>query len=110
MAGSTPQGEPADQTQPAFSLLHAAGDVAATLRDDVERGIEDLMAYLASPRGKELRSKLAMGVITVAPLIARSPAVRRNPVMRVLGVAGAATVLIKVAEAIRDWDPQPDRG
>jgi hypothetical protein len=98
---------PADQTQPASSFLHSIADVAATVRDDVQRGVNDVLTYLASPRGKELRSKLAMGVITVAPLIARSPAVRRNPVLRLLGVAGAAAVVVKVAEAVRDWDPQP---
>lgn len=78
----------------------------ATVRNDIDRGIETALTYLASPRGKELRTKLAMGVITVAPLIARSPAVRRNPVLRLLGVAGAAAVVVKVAEAVRDWEPQ----
>jgi len=35
------------------------------------------------------------------------PVVRRTWIGRVLGVAGAATVLAKVAEAMRDWEPGP---
>jgi hypothetical protein len=80
--------------------------MGATIRDDVERAVNDVVAYLASPKGKELRSKLSMGVIAVAPVIARSPIVRRHPVLRLLGVAGLATLLVKVAEAVRDWEPE----
>lgn len=107
MAGKYPQGEPADQTQPAFSLADSIGEIAVDLRDSVEGALNDAMTYLASPRGKDLRAKLSMGVIAVAPVIARSPIVRRHPVLRLLGVAGLATVLVKVAEAVRDWEPQP---
>lgn len=100
-------GRPADQNQPAFSVLESVEDVAANVRDEVQRAINDALTYLASPRGKELRTKLSMGVIAVAPVIARSPLVRRHPVLRLLGVAGLATVLVKVAEAVRDWEPEP---
>ncbi|MEX2557772.1 MAG: hypothetical protein WEB06_19340 [Actinomycetota bacterium] len=87
-------------------MVQSIGDVAADVREDVEHVINDAVTYLASPRGKELRSKLSMGVIAVAPVIARSPIVRRHPVLRLLGVAGLATVLVKVAEAVRDWEPE----
>jgi hypothetical protein len=106
VAEKSPKRRPADQTQPAFSVVQSIGDVAAEVREDVERVINDALTYLASPRGKELRSKLSMGVIAVAPVIARSPIVRRHPVLRLLGVAGLATVLVKVAEAVRDWEPE----
>ena len=105
---ATPGG-PADQTQSAFSVIETVEAVASNIREDVQRTINDTLTYLASPRGKELRTKLSMGAIAVAPVIARSPIVRRHPVLRVLGVAGLATVLVKVAEAVRDWEPEPAR-
>ena len=103
-------GRPADQTQPVSSLVSAVEGFATNVRDDVERAVNDLVAYLASPRGKALRSKLAMGVITVAPVIARAPIVRRHPLLKLLGVAGLATVLVRVAEAVRDWEPEARTG
>ncbi|MGH2794854.1 MAG: hypothetical protein ACRDKG_11175 [Actinomycetota bacterium] len=107
MANDLTAGRPADQTRPVFPFLQTASDVATNVREDIERGFDELVAFLASPRGKALRSKLAMGVITVAPLIARAPIVRRNPLLKLLGVAGFAALLVKVAEAVRDWEPAP---
>jgi hypothetical protein len=106
VAGNNPQGKPADQTQPAFSLADSIGDTAVQLRESMESAVNDVVAYLASPRGKDLRSKLSMGVIAVAPVIARAPIVRRHPILRLLGVAGFATLLVKLAEAVRDWEPE----
>jgi hypothetical protein len=103
-------GRPADQTQPASSIVSTVESFAADVRDDVERAINDLMTYLASPRGKALRSKLAMGVIAVAPVIARAPVVRSNPLFKLLGVAGFAAFLVKLAEAVRDWEPDARAG
>jgi hypothetical protein len=90
-------------------VIETVEGVAANVRDDVQRVVNDALTYLASQRGKDLRNKLSMGVIAVAPVIARSPIVRRHPVLRFLGVAGLATVLVKVAEAVRDWEPDPAR-
>jgi hypothetical protein len=106
VAGSTSQGKPADQTQPAFSFADSIGDIAVDLRESVEGAVDDVLTYMASPRGKDLRSKLSMGVIAVAPVIARAPIVRRHPILRLLGVAGFATLLVKLAEAVRDWEPE----
>ena len=110
MANESSARRSADQTQPASSLVHTIEGFAADVRDDVERAVNDLVAYLASPRGKALRSKLAIGVITAAPVIARAPIVRRHPLLKLLGVAGFATVLVRVAEAVRDWEPEAPPG
>lgn len=80
--------------------------MGATVREDVERAVNDVLTYLASPRGKDLRSKLSIGVIAVTPVIARAPIVRRHPILRLLGVAGFATLLVRLAEAVRDWEPE----
>ena len=77
------------------------------MREDVHKAVEDVLTYLASPRGKQLRGRVAMGLIALAPAIARAPGLRRNPVFRLLGVAGGAALLVKIGEAIRDWDPEP---
>lgn len=50
---------------------------------------------------------MAKGIVTLAPLIAGMPLVKRSPVVRLLGAAGAATALVKLAEAIREWEPAP---
>ena len=97
---------PASNSSPASNVLDAIGEMGETVRADLERAVSDALTYLASPRGKELRSRLSMGLIAVAPAIARAPGLRRNPLFRLLGVAGAATVLVKLAEAIRDWEPR----
>jgi hypothetical protein len=96
---------PAGRVPSASSILESIGDAADSVRDDVQKAVDDLLTYLASPRGKELRGRLAMGLIALAPAIARAPGLRRHPLFRLLGIAGAATLLVKVGEAIRDWEP-----
>jgi len=103
-------GRPADQTQSVSSFVSTIEGFATNVRDDVEQAVNDLVTYLASPRGKALRSKLAMGVIAVAPVIVRAPIVRRNPLFKLLGVAGFATLLVRLAEAVRDWEPEARPG
>ena len=46
----------------------------------------------------------AGGVIVTAPLLFRIPGLRRYPLIRALELVGGAALLIKAAEAIRDWD------
>lgn len=92
---------------PASSILESIGEAGAAVREDVERAVNDLLTYLASPRGRELRSRLSMGLIALAPVIVRTPALRHHPLLKLLGVAGAGTLLVKIGEAIRDWEPEP---
>lgn len=60
---------------------------------------------LSSPSGRQARAMLAAGVIVAAPLVMRLPGVRRHPVGRLIALAGGAAILVRAAEAIRDWEP-----
>ena len=68
--------------------------------------VEEAKAFLGSPRGREARAAFAGAVILVAPLVMRLPPVRKHPVGRLIALAGGAAVLVKAAEAIRDWEPE----
>ena len=72
--------------------------------DRVEVAAEEARAFLASPAGQRLRRVLAAGVIVAAPLLFRAPIVRRHPLLRVLEAIGGVALIIKAAEALRDWD------
>ena len=74
----------------------------------VERGAEAVRAYLGSPEGRRLRRRAAQAVIVSAPLVARSRLFRATWVGRIVGVAGGAALVVKLAEALRDWDPTQD--
>lgn len=74
----------------------------------VDRGADAARVYLASPEGRRLRRRVAQVVIVAAPMVARSRLVRATWIGRVAGVAGAAGLAVKLAEALRDWDPAPD--
>jgi 4-amino-4-deoxy-L-arabinose transferase-like glycosyltransferase len=71
----------------------------------VDREIREIRAYLASPEGQHLRRRVAQVLIIGAPVLFRTKFVRRNPVGRVLGVVGGAALVVKLAEALRDWEP-----
>jgi hypothetical protein len=71
----------------------------------VDREIREIRAYLASPEGQHLRRRVAQVLIIGAPILFRAKFVRRNPVGRVLGVVGGAALVVKLAEALRDWEP-----
>ena len=70
----------------------------------VELTAEQARAFLASPTGILFRRYLAAGMIVSAPLLFRIPALRRHPLIRTLELIGGAALLIKAAEALRDWD------
>lgn len=74
----------------------------------VDRGAEAARAYLASPDGQRLRRRVARAMIVTAPVVARSRIFRATVVGRVVGVVGGATLVVKLAEALRDWDPAAD--
>jgi hypothetical protein len=67
-------------------------------------------AFFASPTGIVFRRYLAAGVIVTAPLLFRMPALRRHPLIRTLELIGGAALLVKAAEALRDWDAGGGRG
>jgi hypothetical protein len=80
-------------------------DLVEELGRRLERGIEDVRAYLASPEGQELRRRIAQVAVIAAPLLFRMRFFRASPVGRVLGLVGGAALLVKAAEALRDWEP-----
>jgi hypothetical protein len=71
---------------------------------------EDTRAFLASPRGHDLRRKVAGVVIVAAPLVSEFPVVRRTLAGRLLRIAAVGTLLVKGAEWLRDWEPATQTG
>lgn len=73
--------------------------------DRVEVAVQEIERFLDSPAGRRLRRVLATGAIVTAPLLFRIPGLKRYPLLRVLEVAGGAALVVKFAEALRDWEP-----
>ena len=73
--------------------------------DRVSEGVEQLRAYLATPEGQELRRRIAQFAVIAAPLLFRMRFFRATPLGRVLGMVGGAALVVKLAEALRDWEP-----
>lgn len=71
----------------------------------LDQGVTELRRWLASPQGREVRKRVAQVLIVSSPLLFRMKFVRASPVGRVLGLVGGAAVIIKLAEALRDWEP-----
>lgn len=74
------------------------------IADRVESSVEEVLAFLDSPAGRRLRRTLAAGLIVSAPLVSRIPVLRATPIGRLLQVTGGTALMVKVAEAIRDWE------
>lgn len=74
----------------------------------LDRGVTEFRRYMASPDGRELRRRVAQVAIIGAPLLFRLKFIRVHPVGRLIGLVGGAALLVKLAEAIRDWEPQLD--
>ena len=71
----------------------------------LDRGVIEFRRYMATPEGRQLRKRIAQVAIIGAPLLFRLKFVRTHPVGRLLGVVGGAALLVKLAEALRDWEP-----
>jgi hypothetical protein len=79
------------------------------LGDRVEVTIQEVEDFLDSPAGRRLRSLLAAGAIAAAPLLFRLPVFKRYPLLRTLELLGGAALVVKLAEAVRDWEPTDRR-
>jgi len=77
--------------------------------DRVEVAVQEVEDFLDSPGGRRLRRLLAGAAIVGAPLLFRLPVLKRYPLLRALEVAGGAALLVKFAEALRDWEPAARR-
>ena len=80
------------------------------IRARIELTAAQARAFFASPAGILFRRYLAAGVIVTAPLIFRMPALRRHPLIRTLELIGGAALLVRAAEALRDWDASGGSG
>jgi hypothetical protein len=81
----------------AMSTIRRIGDTVTITADQAR-------AFLASPSGVRFRKLLAGAVIVTAPLLFRAPGVRRYPLFRALEAIGGVALVIKAAEALRDWE------
>ena len=77
--------------------------------DRLEVAVHDVEDFLDSPAGRRLRRVLAAAAIVGAPLLFRLPGLRRYPLLRALEIAGGAALVVKFAEALRDWEPTARR-
>jgi hypothetical protein len=78
--------------------------------DRLEVAVQDVEDFLDSPGGRRLRRLLAGVAVIGAPLLFRLPLLKRSPLLRALELAGGAALLVKFAEALRDWEPTARRG
>jgi hypothetical protein len=76
------------------------------LQRRARKGVAEVRAYLASPEGKRLRRRTAQVLILTAPFLARSKFLGRSPVGKAIGLLGGAALIVKLAEALRDWEPE----
>jgi hypothetical protein len=85
--------------------------MADMLRDAADRlntTADELLEFLDSPAGRRLRRIVATGLILSVPLIMRIPGLKRTPLGRLVELAGGATLIVKLAEVIRDWERSED--
>ncbi|HTG46769.1 MAG TPA: hypothetical protein VK646_03860 [Actinomycetota bacterium] len=75
-----------------------------TMRTRVVITADQARAFLATPAGAKFRRYAAAGVIVLVPMLFRLPGVRKYPLFRTLEAIGGVALVIKAAEAIRDWD------
>jgi hypothetical protein len=83
------------------------GQLARELDREARTLLQDARAFLASPEGQRLRRIVAAGLIASAPFVSRLPVFRASRLGRLVGLAGGAAVIVKVAGVIRDWEPRP---
>jgi hypothetical protein len=74
-------------------------------REILGAGADQLRDWLATPQGRRFRQLVARGLLVGSPLIFRFRLFRATPIGRLVEFAGGAAVLIKLAEIIRDWEP-----
>jgi hypothetical protein len=77
--------------------------------DRIEITVREIEDFLDSPAGRRLRTLIAGAAIVGAPLLFRIPLLRRYPLLRALELLGGAAIVVKFAEALRDWEPTARR-
>ncbi len=89
----------ADRTPHRVSVVRRVGDRVQIEAQEVAR-------FLSSPAGRRMRGVLAASIIVAAPAIFRVPGLRRYPLIRALEFLGGAALIVRFAEALRDWERQ----
>jgi hypothetical protein len=79
-------------------------DLVTQLESAIDQGVDEARVWLASEQGRRYRAIAARLLILAAPLIVRHP-IFKTPLGRMVQIAGGATLIIKVAELLRDWEP-----
>ena len=69
------------------------------------QGADQARTWLATPSGRQFRSVAARVLLVATPLVFRSRFFRYTWPGRIIELAGGAALLIKLAEIIRDWEP-----
>jgi hypothetical protein len=83
-------------------------DMLREAADRLNTTADELLEFLDSPGGRRLRRIVATGLILSVPLIMRIPGLKRTPLGRLVELAGGATLIVKLAEVIRDWERGED--
>jgi hypothetical protein len=66
--------------------------------------LDEMLEFLDSPAGRRMRKVVATALIISVPLIMRMPGLRRTPIGRVVELVGGTALVVRLAEAIRDWE------
>jgi hypothetical protein len=82
-----------------ISPFEEVGDVARTRWREAQ-------LLLDTPGARRIRTTIAAALILAAPAIARHPYLRGTRLLRIIGVAGGASLIVKAAELLRDWEPK----
>ena len=78
-----------------------------TLPETIARTRRDALQFLASPAGERWRRRAAWVLVVALPLAFRIPLLRKHWALRFLELAGGAAILVKLGQAVRDWEPSP---
>ena len=77
--------------------------------DRIQIEAREISRFLSTPAGRRMRGILAGAIIVTAPAIFRIPGLRRYPLIRALELLGGVALIVRFAEALRDWE-QTDQG
>ncbi|MDP9340504.1 MAG: hypothetical protein M3Q23_00010 [Actinomycetota bacterium] len=78
-----------------------------TLPEAIRRRRREALQFLASPSGERWRRRMAWVLVVALPLAFRIPLLRKHWALRLLELAGGAAILVKLGQAVRDWEPSP---
>ena len=78
-----------------------------TLPEAIGRRRQEAIRFLASPAGEQWRRRAAWVMVVALPLAFKIPVLRRHWALRFLELVGGAAILVKLGQAVRDWEPEP---